>query len=248
MKIGENGKISAVVDTGATYSCISSNFYDKLAEEREIKGELPVQQIKLMMAVGNKKIEIKKQVILEMTWDDLSYNVLMLVVPGLFTSLVLGLNWLRENLILILCKENRLVKEKDWEKLMEKEEKKINEDVRITQKREEKLATLTDNRQENSMIIQQLKEHQREYERCGKDNVVSEGLSRPVQVEGRVLENHNIVVGSVRKKREEERQNIHYEDNPEKKKYDMDGTMCGTLITNGESNLASVIKVIKEIR
>lgn len=98
-----------MIDTGATYSCISDNFYERLQEEKLIKGELPVQKVTLIVAVGRRVINVNKQVLVEMKWNNHIYQVCALVVPGLFTPMILGLNWLRENLILINCKENKLV-------------------------------------------------------------------------------------------------------------------------------------------
>lgn len=52
VNMGLSEDIFVVIDTGATYSCISHQFYVKLREEKLIKGELPVQKVTLIVAVG----------------------------------------------------------------------------------------------------------------------------------------------------------------------------------------------------
>lgn len=108
VNIGEDLRVEAIIDSGATYSCVDSELYDKLLEEGAIKGELPVHNVKLVIAVGKRRVEIKKQVVVEIIWARRKYRVLTLVVKGLFTSLVLGLNWLRGNRVIIDCEKNQI--------------------------------------------------------------------------------------------------------------------------------------------
>lgn len=51
-------------------------------------------KVKLVIAVGRKKIDVNKQIMMEMIWDNKKYMVVALVVKDLFSSLVLGLDWL----------------------------------------------------------------------------------------------------------------------------------------------------------
>lgn len=123
--------------------------------------------MKLIIAVGSRRVEIKKQAILEMTWNNETYNVMVFVVAGLFTSLVLGLNWLRENRIIVDCEGSQLYAKKDGENMMWKEEKKMRGHLVIPQKGEGRLGTLTAERKESIMSTQQARKHQRADERWG---------------------------------------------------------------------------------
>lgn len=95
--------MKAVIDTGATYSCISQELYENLREMRMIKGELPMCKVQLITAVGRKRIKVDKQVYIEIILNAIGSNVMMFVVPGLFTPILMGLNWLREARIMIDC-------------------------------------------------------------------------------------------------------------------------------------------------
>lgn len=110
VQIGEAEKIGALIDTGATMSCVSGMFYEKLQELNAIRGELPVQQVKLTMAVGCRKVEIKKQIVMEMSWEGETYMVVAFVVTGLFTAVVLGCNWLAEHKMVVDCGEGKVYK------------------------------------------------------------------------------------------------------------------------------------------
>lgn len=65
MKIMVGGirNISAVIDTGATRSCVSTDFYIRLKEEGELLGELPMINFQLAVAVGKKKLKVVKQIL-----------------------------------------------------------------------------------------------------------------------------------------------------------------------------------------
>lgn len=102
-------KVQAVVDIGATHSCINKELYEKLTELKYVKGELPVANLKLVNAVGRKLTTVQKQIMVEMFWQKHRYMVTALVEDKLFTALVLGLKWLKENDILIICGKNRVM-------------------------------------------------------------------------------------------------------------------------------------------
>lgn len=57
-----------------------------------LREELPVQNIRLVVAVGKKRVEVRRQVLMQLIWNHRIYNVLALDVRGLFTDLVIGLN------------------------------------------------------------------------------------------------------------------------------------------------------------
>lgn len=104
---------NAVMDTGATYSCVSDEMYESLKVAGRIKGELPTCKVQLTMAVGKKKVKVAKQIWVEVMFRDKSSYVVLLVVPGLFTSVLMGLNWLREAHIKIDCGSSTVEYAKD---------------------------------------------------------------------------------------------------------------------------------------
>lgn len=99
------------------------------------------------------------------------------------------------------------------EDLMEEKEKRRSKSVMLTPEGEGRIETLTDNRKDNLMIIQQFKAHQREDEKWGKDNVAADCLSRPVRLEEKIIETHDVLVGSLREKKEKDSLSIIHEDN-----------------------------------
>lgn len=101
--VGEEIKTRISVDSGATYSCISQEMYETLVTRKQILGELPVSRLKLRGAVGKKWIDVRRQVLIEMTWEGQKYHVVVLVINGLFSQAILGLDWLRENKMMIDC-------------------------------------------------------------------------------------------------------------------------------------------------
>lgn len=104
--VGKDMEMKAMVDSGATHSCMDDKLYEELKEIGCIEGELPVINLKLTLAAGKRKISVNKQVISEMIWSEERYNLVMLVVSDLFYPLVLGLDWLKRYGIIIDCKRN----------------------------------------------------------------------------------------------------------------------------------------------
>lgn len=141
--MGSALRLEAIIDSGATYSCVNSELYDKLLEEGAIKGELPVQNVKLVVAVGKRRIEVRKQVVVEITWSTKRYIVLTFVVKDLFTSLVLGLNWLRENRVLIDCEKNQIQLKGEMVDRIKRKNNKSEEGDVVPIDRETKLGILT---------------------------------------------------------------------------------------------------------
>lgn len=95
--LGKRTRVNAVVDTGATHTCIDVELYNKLKQEEDLLGELPTVNVKLLGAVGKKRIQVRKQVALNIRLGDESYNLVVLVVEGLFTDMIIGMDWLRIN-------------------------------------------------------------------------------------------------------------------------------------------------------
>lgn len=123
--IGGRIPVSAVIDTGATHPCIDKECYDQLVDMKVLEGELPVSKFKISLTVGHKKINISKQILVEFTWQKDRFWVVLLVVAHLFSTMVLGMDWLKQNRMVINCAGNRIYKE-------EKEEDKETSGRRIT--------------------------------------------------------------------------------------------------------------------
>lgn len=74
--------------------------------------------------MGKRRISICKQGMIEMTWSGRQYYLVTFIVAELFSSLILGLDWLRENCIIIDCEKN-LVYQRDEEKKIEEIDKEV---------------------------------------------------------------------------------------------------------------------------
>lgn len=101
--------IDGVVDTGATRSCVSNNLYMRLKENGGLLGEIPVVNFKLIAAVGRKQIKVTTQIMTKVSWDKTEVSMVFLVVHNLFTDIILGLDWARENDIVIYCRDKGIV-------------------------------------------------------------------------------------------------------------------------------------------
>lgn len=120
VEVNIGGEITkAVIDTGATYSCISLEMYEKLRETGRLKGELPLCKVQLTTAIGRKKFKVDKQIWVEIMFGARGSNVLMFFVPGLFAPVLMGLNWLREVGIIIDCGHDTVRYEEDDHEISE---------------------------------------------------------------------------------------------------------------------------------
>lgn len=124
--IGGILEVKAVIDSGATHSCINIEMYKPLLEMKRIMGELPVSKLKLIGAVGKRTTDVRRQIMMEMVWSSQRYTVVALVVDGLFSSLVLGLDGLRDNRITIDSDKN-IVYAKCIHEEMSNKSKKVSE-------------------------------------------------------------------------------------------------------------------------
>lgn len=80
--------------------------------------------------MGSKRVEVRKQIAIEMTWENEVYHVMAFVVSGLFTSMVLGLSWLRESRIIVDCDLNKLYRKNHVDEALYGEKENITEPVR----------------------------------------------------------------------------------------------------------------------
>lgn len=181
VSIGLEEDVDVVIDTGATHSCISHQCYIKLREGNLIQGELPVTKVTLIIAVGKKVIDVKTQVVLYMKWNGNWYTIHALVVPGLFTSVVIGLNWLRKYNISINCRLNKLIQGRmDQEEVQEG----VPALIQSEENQVEKVMKMgVQQGYQASCILRLLKKHQRSDEKWSKiiltleDNQSNKGRS-----------------------------------------------------------------------
>lgn len=157
--VGREREVKAIIDYGATHSCMDGKFYEELKELGCVEGELPVINIKLTLAAGKRKIIVYKQVMIEMNWLGKQYHLVKLIVADLFYPLVLGLDWLKSNGIVIDCERN-LVYGRDTNGL--------NEEMRKTLDKEEtKVMAVKVDQDKNLRCIKKIIENQRKDQKWG---------------------------------------------------------------------------------
>jgi hypothetical protein len=84
-----NEEITSILDTGSELYSISQDFYNKL-RNNEIKNlELPVQNMNLVSAFGDKTRKVKTQAMLTLKLGAVTINQIFLIAPGLFTQVLL---------------------------------------------------------------------------------------------------------------------------------------------------------------
>lgn len=105
VNIGELIYTKAVIDTGATMTCISLEMCDRLRETNTLEGELPVSAVNLITALRNRKVRVQRQVMFNLVIEDRKYMTLAFVVKDLFVPVLLGLNWLKDNQVMINCRD-----------------------------------------------------------------------------------------------------------------------------------------------
>lgn len=94
-----NTSYNALLDSGASVSAISENFYKTLKNDPS-KHEIPLfplTGIFLTTAISNKTVKVNSQIYLTFQIHNFSTFGIFLVVPQLSTPLILGTDWLLEN-------------------------------------------------------------------------------------------------------------------------------------------------------
>ena len=84
--------LPALVDTGASMSCISREFYRKIVNRAKV--EKTSQHFNLHLADGS-QITIRKMVRFSFAFEGRKYNWKFCVVPGLKRQAILGIDFLR---------------------------------------------------------------------------------------------------------------------------------------------------------
>ena len=96
-----------LVDTGSEVLCISENLYNELRNECPLI-ELPVCNMSVYVAVGRKATPIRKQIQLTMNIDKHQVNAPFLVVSGLPTEIIVGIDWLNNNKVTVDIEHRRV--------------------------------------------------------------------------------------------------------------------------------------------
>lgn len=96
-----DNKVAILVDTGSEITCISEAFYLELRQMKKKMVELPVSNLTVWLAIGKKRTTIKKQVQLSVKVGDLEIENIFLVVPGLSTKVLYGMDWVYQSACVI---------------------------------------------------------------------------------------------------------------------------------------------------
>lgn len=89
-------KYNAIVDTGSSQTCISEAVYEELRQGGDVE-ELPVVGLRIYNPIGNKYVQIRKQVEVAIEIDEKRIDTIFLVIPQLSTEMIIGSEWLYKN-------------------------------------------------------------------------------------------------------------------------------------------------------
>ncbi|KAK2576184.1 hypothetical protein KPH14_007501 [Odynerus spinipes] len=95
IKINIEGKaIQALVDTGSTVTALAEDFYHQNVELFPNLPTLPLANTFVIGATGGKSSRLKKQIWAEITFKTIKRKGILLIVPNLVQTLILGMDWL----------------------------------------------------------------------------------------------------------------------------------------------------------
>ena len=201
--IAYNKKIWALIDTGSQVSAISEEFYNEIKKSEKLL-ELPVANMVVSVAIGKKSTTIKKQTLLQIIIDNVTFEFIFLVVPFLANKMILGNDFhLKIGLIInYWCRniqiKNRIVSPSSVlfelsgsERLIVTKEKnqtciyivKWNQEIKGN-KNEKEISVIEIESQDFS-DKDNIKENDKQYKMCGIDiieeinNEVLEGIEMP---------------------------------------------------------------------
>ena len=102
----------ALLDTGSQITAISEKFYERLKCKKIIQ-EMPVSNVIVSTAIGNKNTTVKKQVLFDFECDSYTNNHVCLVIPYLSSNIILGNDWnLRNGIVINYNNQSIHIKEK----------------------------------------------------------------------------------------------------------------------------------------
>ncbi|XP_049964231.1 uncharacterized protein LOC126484680 [Schistocerca serialis cubense] len=88
--------IEALVDTGSEACAISKRLYEQVLKANISLPSFPVSGVRIANALGARSKPIKEQVLTTFEIEGEEYEATFLVVAGLNTSIILGIDWLNE--------------------------------------------------------------------------------------------------------------------------------------------------------
>ncbi|XP_049813989.1 uncharacterized protein LOC126260697 [Schistocerca nitens] len=88
--------IEALVDTGSEACAISKRLYEQVLKANISLPSFPVSGVRIVNVLGARSKPIKEQVLITFEIEGEEYEATFLVVAGLNTSIILGMDWLNE--------------------------------------------------------------------------------------------------------------------------------------------------------
>lgn len=104
----DNKEYEMMIDSGSEITCISEDLYNEFKKDKNLI-ELPVSNIVVYGAVGRKTTTIRKQIQLKIKIGGQEINFPFLVVPGLSTKLIGGVDWQSQFKMIIDFEKNNII-------------------------------------------------------------------------------------------------------------------------------------------
>jgi predicted aspartyl protease len=101
-------KLIAVLDTRAEISLMPEKIFESLLAKCLKVPQLPVVNGALITAFGNRTKRIKRQALVEFKINGFSYEQVFMIAPNLVPDAILGVNFLKENNVVIDLTEGRI--------------------------------------------------------------------------------------------------------------------------------------------
>ena len=126
----------ALVDTGSQITAVSEKFYETIKCKNKIH-EMPVSNVIVSTAIGNKNTTVKKQILLDFECDGYINNHICLIIPYLASDIILGNDWnLKNGIVINYNNQSIRIKEKIISSSPVLFERGISEKICTSQNRE----------------------------------------------------------------------------------------------------------------
>ena len=112
LDIGEE-RLIAVLDTGAEISLMPERIFEDLLAKGLRAPQLPVVNGALITAFGSRTKRIKRQALFEFEIYGFSYEQVFMIAPNLVPDAILGINFMKENNVVLNLTEGRFKTRKD---------------------------------------------------------------------------------------------------------------------------------------
>ena len=106
-------RLIAVLDTGAEISLMPERIFEDLLAKGLRAPQLPVVNGALLTVFGRRTKRIKRQALTEFEIDGVSYEQMFMIAPNLVPDAILGINFLKENNVVINLTESRFKTRRD---------------------------------------------------------------------------------------------------------------------------------------